>query len=52
MTYEALQRIAGMGGMALFIALFIGVLIYALRPSNRAKFDAAARVPLARDEGE
>ncbi len=29
-----------------FVALFIAVLFYALRPRNRATFDKAARLPL------
>jgi len=29
-----------------FVALFIAVLVYALRPRNRATFDKAARLPL------
>ena len=29
-----------------FVALFIAVLVYALRPRNRATFDRAARLPL------
>ena len=29
-----------------FVALFVAILVYALRPHNRASFDAAARLPL------
>ena len=29
-----------------FVALFVAVLYYALRPRNRATFDQAARLPL------
>lgn len=29
-----------------FVALFVVVLVYALRPRNRATFDSAARLPL------
>ena len=32
-----------------FVALFVAVLIYALRPRNRAAFDVAARMPLRED---
>jgi cytochrome c oxidase cbb3-type subunit 4 len=32
-----------------FVALFVAVLIYALRPRNGATFDAAARLPLRED---
>jgi cytochrome c oxidase cbb3-type subunit 4 len=33
----------------IFVALFIAVLVYALWPSNRASFDAAAKMPLRED---
>jgi cytochrome c oxidase cbb3-type subunit 4 len=29
-----------------FVAIFLGILAYALWPRNRDKFDAAARMPL------
>ena len=48
-TYEWLARFAQSAGVLYFIALFIVVLIYALRPSNKKKFDHAARAPLRED---
>ena len=30
----------------LFVAIFVGVVAYALWPKNQKKFDAAARMPL------
>lgn len=33
----------------LFVGIFIAIVIYALWPRNRAKFDAAARMPLRED---
>ena len=32
-----------------FVLIFLGVLAYALWPSNREKFDDAARMPLRED---
>jgi cytochrome c oxidase cbb3-type subunit 4 len=32
-----------------FVAIFAAVLFYALRPRNRARFDAAAKMPLRED---
>ena len=32
-----------------FVVLFVAVLVYALRPRNREKFDAAAKMPLRED---
>lgn len=33
----------------LFFGLFIAIVVYALWPRNKAKFDAAARMPLRED---
>jgi cytochrome c oxidase cbb3-type subunit 4 len=33
----------------IFVAIFVGILAYALWPSNREKFDDAARMPLRED---
>ena len=48
-TYEWLARFAQSVGVLYFIALFIVVLIYALRPGNKDRFDHAARAPLRED---
>jgi cytochrome c oxidase cbb3-type subunit 4 len=32
-----------------FVGIFIAVVFYALRPRNKALFDAAARMPLRED---
>lgn len=44
--YETLSQFAQTGGLLLFIAAFVLVLIYALAPANRTRFDKAARMPL------
>lgn len=49
MTYESASSFAQIWGMIFFIALFVGVLAYALWPANRNKFDRAARAPLDED---
>ncbi|WP_407176038.1 cbb3-type cytochrome oxidase subunit 3 [Bradyrhizobium sp. STM 3562] len=33
----------------LFVAIFVGIVTYALWPRNRAAFDEAARLPLRED---
>jgi cytochrome c oxidase cbb3-type subunit 4 len=33
----------------LFVAIFAAIVFYALRPRNKAQFDAAARMPLRED---
>jgi cytochrome c oxidase cbb3-type subunit 4 len=32
-----------------FVAIFIAIIVYALRPRNKALFDAAAKMPLQED---
>ena len=32
-----------------FVAIFIAIVVYALRPRNKELFDAAARMPLRED---
>jgi cytochrome c oxidase cbb3-type subunit 4 len=48
-TYQFLAHLAQSAGLLYFMAVFLAVVVYALRPSNRDRFDAAARIPL-RDE--
>jgi cytochrome c oxidase cbb3-type subunit 4 len=49
MTYESISHLVQTGGLLYFTALFAVVLVYALRPKSRAKFDAAAKIPLRED---
>lgn len=44
--YERLASFAQTGGLILFIIAFILVLIYALAPANRQRFERARRIPL------
>jgi cytochrome c oxidase cbb3-type subunit 4 len=32
-----------------FVAIFLAIVVYALRPRNKALFDAAAKMPLRED---
>lgn len=50
MDYEWLVTVSQITGLVLFLGLFIGVLVYALWPGNRKRFERASRMPL--DEGE
>lgn len=47
--YEHFAHFAQTWGMLFFVAVFAGVLAYALWPSNKRKFDEAARIPLLDD---
>jgi len=48
--YETLASFAQTWGLLMFVALFGGVLVYALWPKNQDKFDDAARTPLNDDD--
>ncbi len=49
MTYETVASFAQTWGLLYFVALFAGVLAYALWPSNKSRFDEAASIPLRED---
>ena len=48
-TYKTLAEFAQTWGLVYFVAVFLIVVIYALWPSNRKKFEEAARMPLRED---
>jgi cytochrome c oxidase cbb3-type subunit IV len=48
-TYETLAQFARSGGTVYCFVLFLGVLVYALWPSNRQAFNDAAATPLRED---
>ncbi len=49
MGYEDAASFAGSFGLIFFIAMFVIVLVYALWPGNKRKFDHAARMPMKDD---
>ena len=49
MIYDDLSVFAETWGLVYLVVLFCGVLVYALRPGAKEKFDAAARIPLKED---
>ncbi|MGE0232759.1 MAG: cbb3-type cytochrome c oxidase subunit 3 [Flavobacteriaceae bacterium] len=49
MTYTALAHFAQTWGLLYFVLIFAGVLVYALWPANRRRFDDAAYIPLRED---
>ena len=51
MTYDVIATISQVTSLLMFIAMFAGVLVYALRPRNGARFDAAQRAALDLDHG-
>ena len=48
-TYKMLAEFAQTWGLLYFVAVFLVVLIYALWPSSKRRFDEAARMPLRED---
>jgi cytochrome c oxidase cbb3-type subunit 4 len=49
MTYEQVASITQVAALLLFVALFVGVVIYAFWPGNKKRFEQAARLPLEKD---
>jgi cytochrome c oxidase cbb3-type subunit IV len=50
MTYETIATISQVSSLLLFIALFVGVLIYAVWPKNKPRFEDAQRRALDLDQ--
>lgn len=50
MTYEEAQFFSQIISMAIFAGLFAAVLIYTFKSSNKKKFEAASKLPLANDD--
>lgn len=49
MTYETVVQLSQTTTLIFFIVLFLAVLAYAFWPTNKTKFDKAARMPLEMD---
>jgi cytochrome c oxidase cbb3-type subunit 4 len=50
LSYEAVSRFAQQGGLIYFGLIFLAGMAYALRPSKKAEFQHAARMPLDDEE--
>ena len=50
MTYDTVATFSQVTSLFFFIALFIGVVVYAFWPSNRRRFEAAQREALDLDD--
>jgi cytochrome c oxidase cbb3-type subunit IV len=48
-TYKFLANFAQTWGLAYFVAVFAIVVAYTLWPSNKTRFEDAARLPLRED---
>jgi len=49
MNYEFASSFAQTSGLLYFVGMFAGAVLYALWPHNRARFDAASRMPLSEE---
>lgn len=49
MNYQTLADFAESWGLVYMLVLFVGVLVYALHPKAKAKFERHARIPLNED---
>ena len=48
-TYKALAEFAQTYGLVYFVIVFMIVVVWALWPGNKRRFDEAARMPLRED---
>ncbi|MGV7033138.1 cbb3-type cytochrome c oxidase subunit 3 [Methylobacterium symbioticum] len=48
-TYESAAAFAQTSGLLYFVGIFAAACLYAFWPRNRARFDAAAHLPLIED---
>ncbi len=48
-TYRQVAEFAQTWGLLYFVAVFLAVVVYALWPSNKKKFDDASKIPLRED---
>jgi len=49
MTYEQVAGITQVAALVFFVALFVGVVIYAFWPGNKKRFEKDAEIPLNKD---
>jgi len=49
MDFASLLHFAQTFGLIYFLLIFAGVLVYALRPKAKARFDRDAGIPLSED---
>jgi len=47
MSYDILAHVIKLGGTVAFFGIFLIVILYALWPRNKARFERAAQIPLS-----
>ena len=49
-TYEAAAHFAQSWGLLYFFLIFVGVVLFVMRPSRKARYEDAARLPIREDD--
>ena len=49
MSYDTVAAITQIEALLFFIALFVGVVVYAFWPGNKKRFEQASKIPLEKD---
>ncbi len=49
MDYETLRQFADTWGLLALALLFVGIVLFVLRPSAKRKYDENAKIPLKED---
>jgi cytochrome c oxidase cbb3-type subunit 4 len=49
MDYERVATVTQVAALLFFVALFLGVVIYAYWPGNKKRFEKDAEIPLRKD---
>jgi cytochrome c oxidase cbb3-type subunit 4 len=52
MNYETVASTTNIVALLFFIALFVGVVIYAFWPGNEKQFEEDAKIPLQKDDDQ
>jgi cytochrome c oxidase cbb3-type subunit 4 len=52
MTHQAATVLSQTVALVLFVALFVGVVVYVFWPGNKKKFDDAAKLPLEDEKND
>jgi cytochrome c oxidase cbb3-type subunit 4 len=52
MTHQAATVLSQTVALILFVALFVGVLLYVFWPGNKKKFEDAAKLPLEDEQND
>ncbi|MCJ7599609.1 MAG: cbb3-type cytochrome c oxidase subunit 3 [Methyloceanibacter sp.] len=52
MSYEQVASFTQIAALLLFMAIFVGVVIYAFWPGNKKRFEEEGKIPLQKDSDQ